>query len=257
AFGVTSSFNAGTGTLTLNGTTTVANYQSLLRSMKYTNSSDDPSTSARTVSFQVNDGASSNNLSNIITSTINITAVNDPPTAFAFAGLPAQAGIPITYPAGKLGGTDAEAGTTITIDTAPINVVNGTVTINANGSFTFTPNPDAVSASFQYRVSDDGNPAPGATGAYATVSFAVAGPAIYFTKSVAVGSGNCTLGNECTVSTAAINIGVNANRIIFISDANTQSPGNITLNSGGSIVGQGVTASSFDALFGIGTPSQG
>src|SRR5205085_10437754 len=189
AFGVTSSFNAGTGTLTLNGTTTVANYQSLLRSVKYTNTSDDPSTSARTVSFQANDGASSNNLSNIITSTINITAVNDPPTAFAYSNLPAQAGIPITYPAGKLGGTDAEAGTTITIDTTPINVVNGVVTINANGSFTFTPNVEAAggSASFQYRVSDNGNPAPGQNSAYATVSFAVAGPAIYFAKNAAVG----------------------------------------------------------------------
>src|SRR5205085_522823 len=144
AFGVTGVFNAATGTLTLSGTTTVANYQALLRTVKYANTSDDPSTATRTVSFQVNDGAGSNNLSNIITSTISVTAVNDPPVAFAFAGLPAQAGIPITYPAGKLGGTDAEAGTTITIDTTPINVVNGTVTINANGSFTFTPNPDAV-----------------------------------------------------------------------------------------------------------------
>ena len=57
--------------------------------------------------------------------------------------------------------------------------------------------------------------------------------------------------------TALINIGSNSNRHIFIDDANTQSPGSITLNSGGTIVGQGVTASSFDALYGIATPAQG
>ena len=49
-------------------------------------------------------------------------------------------------------------------------------------------------ASFQYRVSDNGNPGPGVNGAYVTVSFSPAGPAIYFTKNVAVAPGNCTLG---------------------------------------------------------------
>ena len=260
ALGITGSFNASTGTLTLSGTSSVANYQTALRNVKYSNTSDDPSTSPRTVTFQVNDGGALNNLSNIISSTVNVTAVNDQPTAFAFAGLPAQAGIPITYPAGKLGGTDVEAGTTVTIDTAPINLVNvAGVVLNADGSFTFTPTPGSAggSASFQYRVSDNGNPAPGVNGAYVTVSFTVAGPAIYFAKSAPVGAGNCTLGNECTVATAVTAIGASTNANIFVSDANTQSVGPITLNSGGSIIGQGVVAASFDAFFGIGTPSQG
>jgi VCBS repeat-containing protein len=260
ALGITGSFNAGSGTLTLSGVASLANYQTALRNVKYANTSDDPSTLPRTVTFQVNDGGAVNNLSNTISSTINITAVNDPPTAFAFTNLPAQAGIPITYPAGKLGGSDLEAGTTITIDTTPINLVNvASLTINANGSFTFTPTPGSAggTASFQYRVSDNGNPPPGANSAYVTVSFAVAGPAIYFTKSAAVGTGNCTLGSECTVATAVTNIGASTNAIIFIGDANTQSPGAITLNSGGSIIGQGVIDGTFDSFFGIGTPSQG
>ena len=257
AFGITGSFNSGTGTLTLSGTSSVANYQAALRSVKYTNTSDDPTTVSRTVVFQVNDGGATNNLSNTVSSTINVTAVNDPPTAFAFSGLPAQAGIPITYPAGKLGGSDVEAGTTVTIDTTPINVVNGSVVLNANGSFTFTPTPQSAggTASFQYRVSDNGNPPPGVNGAYVTVSFNVAGPAIYFVK--AIGAGNCTLGNECTLTTALANIGASSNANIFISDASTHSAGAFALNSGGSIIGQGVVAASFDALFGIGTPSQG
>ncbi|MEA2326483.1 MAG: hypothetical protein QOE68_1442, partial [Thermoanaerobaculia bacterium] len=250
--GITGSFNSGTGTMTLSGTSSVANYQAALRSVKYTNPSNDPTTAARTVVFQVDDGS---DLSNTVSSTVNVTAVNDAPTALAFSGLPAQAGIPITYPAGKLGGTDVEAGTTVTIDPTPINLVNGSVTLNANGSFTFTPTPQSAggTASFQYRVSDNGNPPPGVNSAYVTVSFNVAGPAIYFVK--AGGTGNCTLGNECTLTTALAFGAASAN--IFISDAATHSSGPITLNPGGTIIGQGIVAPSFDALYGIGTPSQG
>jgi VCBS repeat-containing protein len=250
--GITGSFNSGTATLTLSGTSSVANYQAALRSVKYTNTSEDPATASRTVVFQVTDGT---DLSNTVNSTINVTAVNDAPTALAFSGLPAQAGIPITYPAGKLGGSDVEAGTTVTIDTTPINLVNGSVTLNANGSFTFTPVPQSAggTASFQYRVFDNGNPAPGVNSAYVTVSFNVAGPAIYFVN--AAGAGNCTLGNECTLTTALAFGAANAN--IFISDAATHSNGPITLNSGGSIIGQGIVAPSFDALFGILAPAQG
>jgi VCBS repeat-containing protein len=260
ALGITGSFNSSTGTLTLSGTSSVANYQTALRNVKYANTSDDPSTAPRTIEFQVNDGGSVNNLSNTVSSTVSVTAVNDPPVATAYSGLPAQASIPISYPAGKLNGTDAEAGTTVTVDTTPINLVNiASLTINANGSFTMTPVPQSAggTASFQYRVSDNGNPPPGVNSAYATVSFNVAGPAIYFAKSAPVGAGNCTLGNECTVITAVANIGSLTNASIFISDANSQSIGSVSLNSGGSIIGQGVTAASFDSLYGIGTPSQG
>jgi VCBS repeat-containing protein len=252
ALGISSSFNSGTGTLTLSGTASVANYQTALRNVKYTNTSDDPTTASRTVVFQVTDGTDA---SNTVSSTINVTAVNDPPTANAFSGLPAQAGIPITYPAGKLGGSDVEAGTTVTVDTTPINLVNASVTLNADGSFTLTPTPQSAggTASFQYRVVDNGNPAPGANSGYVTVSFNVAGPAIYFVK--AAGTGNCTLGNECTLTTALAFGAASAN--IFISDAATHTHGAITLNSGGSIIGQGIVAPSFDNFFGIVAPAQG
>ena len=44
--------------------------------MQYSNSSDNPSTAARTVSYVVNDGTTG---SNTITSTVNVTATNDAP----------------------------------------------------------------------------------------------------------------------------------------------------------------------------------
>ncbi|WP_233259698.1 hypothetical protein [Ramlibacter sp. WS9] len=78
--GITGSYNAATGVLTTSGTATKAQYQTFLQSVGYQNTSDNPNTAQRTVSFEVNDGGVSNNLSNTVTSTVDITAVNDKPT---------------------------------------------------------------------------------------------------------------------------------------------------------------------------------
>ena len=60
---ITGSWNAGTGTLTLTGSDTLANYQAALRSVTYQNTSENPSTATRTVSFTVNDGTADSNTS--------------------------------------------------------------------------------------------------------------------------------------------------------------------------------------------------
>ncbi|MDA8746205.1 Ig-like domain-containing protein, partial [Rubripirellula amarantea] len=73
---ITGVWDSGTGTLTLTGTDTLANYEAALRSITYTDTSDDPSTSTRTVSFTVNDGDEDSNVS---TRDIDVTAVNDAP----------------------------------------------------------------------------------------------------------------------------------------------------------------------------------
>ena len=78
---ITGIYNAGTGVMTLTSagaTATLVQWQAALQSVTYSNSSDNPSVAARTVSYTVNDGAAN---SNIVTSTINVTAVNDAPTA--------------------------------------------------------------------------------------------------------------------------------------------------------------------------------
>lgn len=64
------------GVLILTGSDTLANYQAALSSVQYMNTSDNPSTSDRTISWVVNDGVSN---SNTITSTVTVTAVNDAP----------------------------------------------------------------------------------------------------------------------------------------------------------------------------------
>ena len=78
------SYSLSGGTLTLSGSDTVANYQALLRLVKFDSTSDNPDNfgadTSRTITWRVNDGSGSNNLSNQPTTTINITAVNDAPS---------------------------------------------------------------------------------------------------------------------------------------------------------------------------------
>lgn len=56
--------------------------------------------------------------------------------------------------------TDANAGTVFTINPAPVtNVNSGTLALNTNGSFTYTPNFNFLGIdSFIYQVCDDGTP---------------------------------------------------------------------------------------------------
>src|SRR4029079_13031163 len=86
--GISGSFNATTGVLTLTGSATVANYQTALRTVTYANASTNPSTLTRTVSVVVNDGTAN---SNTATRAIAVAAMNDAPVvtmtaaALAFA----------------------------------------------------------------------------------------------------------------------------------------------------------------------------
>ncbi|WP_395706332.1 beta strand repeat-containing protein [Casimicrobium huifangae] len=192
------------------------------------------------------------------TTTVTIIAVNDPPIPTNPGTLAARVHIPVTFPAATLGGTDPDLGV-VTIDTVPTSVLAGaTVTINADGSFTFSPPAEATGTvvGFAYRVCDNGNPGPGVCSAYQNVSFNLTGPTIYYVKTAAVGSGNCTLTNECTLATALTNIGALTGRTIFISDSAIYTQA-VTLNSGGSLYGQGVTGASFDAVFGTSVPPVG
>ncbi|HRN96211.1 MAG TPA: PA14 domain-containing protein [Candidatus Levybacteria bacterium] len=72
--GITGSYSS--GTLTLSGTASVADYQTALRSVRYYNSDSTPTTSTRTIRFRVNDGSDN---SNYVTRNIEFTGENTPP----------------------------------------------------------------------------------------------------------------------------------------------------------------------------------
>jgi hypothetical protein len=72
-------------TLTLTGTDTLANYQAVLRSVAYSNSSQSPSPVARIVSFRVNDGTTDSNLAS---TSVSVVPVNDAPSIVLGGGSP-------------------------------------------------------------------------------------------------------------------------------------------------------------------------
>jgi parallel beta-helix repeat protein len=82
-WGITGTWNAGTGTLTLSGVAPVASYQSALRSIRYSNSSDNPSTATRSISFVVDDGYGS---SAAEARPVAVSATNDPPVIASNGG---------------------------------------------------------------------------------------------------------------------------------------------------------------------------
>jgi Domain of unknown function (DUF4347)/Bacterial Ig domain/Bacterial cadherin-like domain len=75
---ITATFVPGSGVLTLNGADTVANYQTVLRTVRYDNTSEAPTATPRVITFVASDGASA---SNVGTATVTVIAVNDDPVA--------------------------------------------------------------------------------------------------------------------------------------------------------------------------------
>ena len=75
-FGINGSYNSSSGVYSLQGNASLADYELALRQISYSNNSEDPSESVRTVSFIVNDG----NINSAIASrNIEVNSVNDAP----------------------------------------------------------------------------------------------------------------------------------------------------------------------------------
>lgn len=74
---ISGNFNAATGVLTFTGNGTPSEYQSVLRSVAYRNSSTAPNVLPRTVLFEITDGS----LAAVDSRIVRITATNQPPTA--------------------------------------------------------------------------------------------------------------------------------------------------------------------------------
>ena len=146
----------GTCLLTLTGSDTKANYQLALRGVTYANSSDNPSTVARTATFTANDGTDQGTATRGIT----VTAVNDGPTvsnkSHAVTG---NIGISVASGTGlAVGATDPEGDAyTFAVDAA--NTSAGTPTINSDGSYSYLPAPGRQGGdTVKFKACDNGIP---------------------------------------------------------------------------------------------------
>jgi peptidase M10/serralysin-like protein/hemolysin type calcium-binding protein len=154
--GIAGSWSAATHTLTLTGLATLANYQAALESVTFSSPSDNPTNyganPSRTITWQVDDGASSNHASNTVSTTLNVTGVDDPTVAnnddFATTEYTALAGASVFADNGH--GPDSDPDTILVVQS--VNGVSGNVghaitlasgallTVNANGSVYYDPN---------------------------------------------------------------------------------------------------------------------
>ena len=127
---ITASYSSSTGVLVLNGSDTLADYQALLSQVTFNSTSQNPtdygSDTTRTLTWQVNDGSASSALSNVETSTIDVTAVNNPPTL---------AGVPATFSYTEGNGALPLASVAVVSDPDSLDLASATVAITA-GDFT-------------------------------------------------------------------------------------------------------------------------
>ena len=145
--GISGSYNSGTGVLTLTGTTTVANYQTALRSVTYQNTSDNPSTAIRTVTFTADDGITPGGA----TRGIAITAVNDAPVNIVPGPQNTAQNTPLTFNSGsgnQVAVSDVDAGTNSVRVT--LTVTNGTLTLNGTSGLAFTVGDGTADATMTF-----------------------------------------------------------------------------------------------------------
>ncbi|BAS56519.1 hypothetical protein NIES2135_41680 [Leptolyngbya boryana NIES-2135] len=143
--GITGSFT--NGVLTLTGTTSIANYQTALKSITYRNLSDNPNTTNRQIQFVLFDDTRS---SPVATTTVSITALNDSPVlnaptsqGFIPSGLTPVSGISIN---------DIDANNAIPLNVI-VSVGTGTISLGTVTGITFVSGDGSDDQSFEIRGS--------------------------------------------------------------------------------------------------------
>ncbi len=141
--GVTASWSSSTGTLTITGSATEANYVAILEHVTYTDSSENPTAANRTLQWVVQDVSGHN--STTATDTLHVTNTDTAPVISAPATVSVEQGDPLAFTGGNLVTvTDPQNNTVSTTLTA----LHGTLTAGSyNGtSITITGSPSAVSS---------------------------------------------------------------------------------------------------------------
>jgi len=133
--GITGSYDAGTGVLTLTGAAAQADYQAALRSITYSSTSENPATGAgnadRTIGFQVSDGGLS---STAQVATVAVANANDAPAATNLTQTATYSEDPGGLVAlGDIAVTDVDAGDAVTATLTLGNAAAGSLTTGSFG----------------------------------------------------------------------------------------------------------------------------
>ncbi|MGI9367085.1 MAG: tandem-95 repeat protein [Rhizobiaceae bacterium] len=149
---VTGLTSPATATIQFFGVASVADYEAVLRSVGFSNTSDLPATVDRVVTLTATDGIEASVVS---TATISIQRINDLPDTNPDTGLSFDEDSSITVSPADLLANDSDADLETLTITSVQDPVNGTVITNGSGDFVFTADPDYFGpASFTYTVED-------------------------------------------------------------------------------------------------------
>jgi large repetitive protein len=201
--------------VTLTGSASLASYQTAIRAITYSSTSENPSTTPRTINVVVNDGQSN---SNIAVATINVVAVNDAPVGVADVFNGANSVVEATtvvrgnvltndtdvdsstLTVAQFATNSGSTATTANGSNAITTALGGTVVMNADGTFTYTApvrnHGDATSDvdSFVYRATDGS-----LNSAWTTVTINVTDSQLLANSDTdSVGVGGSTTGNVLT-----------------------------------------------------------
>ncbi len=142
---ITGHWDAATGTLSLSGSDTLANYQAALRSVAYVNTSDNPSTLTRSATFTVNDGSVS---SNVQTRNITLSPVNDEQSLDTNAGMTVDEEATATITTTMLSTSDVEQ--------SPAQIIYTVASVPVNGALKLDGAPLGTSNTFTQDDIDNG-----------------------------------------------------------------------------------------------------
>ncbi len=153
--GVTASWSSGTHTLTITGTATQAQYETILEHVTYTDSSENPTTANRTVQWRVEDV----NLkySSIVSTTLHVTNTDTAPVISDPTAVSVVENHPLTFTGANLINITDPQDNTVSVT---LTAAHGTLTAGSyNGtSITLTGSPTDVSsqlASLTYQASQN------------------------------------------------------------------------------------------------------
>ncbi len=123
--GLTVSYTAGTGVLSITGSASVVTYQTILQGIQYHNTSDTPTTTDRSITVVAHDGTAP---SGTQTATLTVTAQNDPPVNTVPGPQSVAEDTPLAL--GGISVTDVDGN----LSTVQLGVGNGTLTVTLQGA---------------------------------------------------------------------------------------------------------------------------
>jgi VCBS repeat-containing protein len=259
--GITASYDSTTGVMTLTGTASLTDYQAALRTVVFSTSDASASPAKRTISFVVTDDNGS--ASDPDARDINVSEANQAPTAVAHSytavgNTPLAVGTSPSGPVAKVSGSllngdsDPDSGGAVTVS-GNTNPAHGTVTVNADGTFTYLPTAGySGTDSFQYTIVD-GDDAGNPKTASATVTITV-GTVVWYVDNSQTAAGDGRADSPFN-TLAAANSAAGANSILFLYQGSGNYLGGASLQSGEDLFGQpyGLTVAGYSLVTAGGT----